>query len=106
MTLRAKLDKMTDEERLRFDFFMQSRFNRHQIREIIARNLKGKDRDLLTDEIVISISGLAKLFVGEVVDRAMVAMNAETANVVESETAQGLKKHHIEYALLVYYLIL
>jgi hypothetical protein len=57
---------MSEEQLTRFEFFVRSHFPKGRIREIMNDALGPKQ--LVSDEMVIVVSGLAKLFVGELTD--------------------------------------
>lgn len=102
MWFRGKLDSMTEEQRLRFEFFIRSHFSRSHIKEIMSRSMKGAERVELNEEMVISVAGLAKLFVGEIIDRSMDVMEVDNAiqqEKSEKQVATSLKPRHIRYFL-------
>jgi hypothetical protein len=57
---------MSEEQLNRFEFFVRSHFPKNRVREVMNEALGPKQ--LVTDEMVIVVSGLAKLFVGELCD--------------------------------------
>lgn len=57
---------MSEEQLTRFEFFVRSHFPKNRIKEIMNEALGPKQ--LVTDEMIIVVSGLAKMFVGEVCD--------------------------------------
>lgn len=60
---------MTDEQLIRFDFYMKSHFKKNKIKEIIINSLQPKFQDtIITDEMAIVVASLAKLYVGELVE--------------------------------------
>ncbi len=77
------MDAFTDEQRTRFEYYLQSHLQRQHVKAIMARYM-GERKDLLTDDMAVVVAGLAKLFVGELMDVAAGAMRAEGgSNVTE-----------------------
>lgn len=64
-----QLDKMSEEQLTRFEFFVRSHFPRNSIRNILAKSLHGdlSKRDI-PEDLGIVVGGLAKLFVGELIE--------------------------------------
>lgn len=71
--IREKLDAMTEEQLIRFEFFYRSHFSRGYIKDILINAIKERtSKDFqISDEMAIVVSGLSKLFVGELVETAM-----------------------------------
>lgn len=60
---------MTEEEKLRFEFFMRSHLPRNKIKDIMTKTFEGTKYSLaVTDEMAIIVSSLTKLLVGELCD--------------------------------------
>ena len=57
---------MNEEQLTRFEFFVRSHLPRARVKEILSRTLGPKF--IVTDEMAIVVSGLAKLFVGEITE--------------------------------------
>jgi len=57
---------MSEEQLARFEFFVRSHFPREKVKQIMEEAL-GADKPV-SNEMIIVVSGLAKLFVGEVCD--------------------------------------
>ena len=57
---------MNEEQLTRFEFFVRSHLPRARVKEILSRTLGPKF--VVTDEMAIVVSGLAKLFVGEITE--------------------------------------
>ena len=62
---RDKLDNMSDEELLRFEFFMRSHFNKNAVMDILKSSLKADPTLPISEEIGIIVGSLSKLFIGE-----------------------------------------
>ena len=61
---------MSEEELLRFEFFMRSHLPRNKIKEIMTKTFEGTKYSLaVTDEMAVIAGGLAKLLVGELCDQ-------------------------------------
>ena len=66
---RDQLEKMNDEQLIRFDFFMRSHFKKNKIKSLITSSLQPRfEETIVTDEIAIVVASLAKLYVGELVE--------------------------------------
>jgi hypothetical protein len=59
---------MDEEQMNRFEFFTRSHFDREDIKKILAARLGFKAPSEVSDEIAIVVAGLAKLYVGEIVE--------------------------------------
>ena len=60
---------MSEEQLTRFEFFVRSHFPRNAIRSMLAKHLQGDlTKSDVPDEIGIVVAGLAKLFVGELIE--------------------------------------
>jgi hypothetical protein len=57
---------MTEEQLTRFEFFVRSHLPRNKVKDILSNALGPKYN--ITDEMAIVVSGLAKLFVGELTE--------------------------------------
>jgi hypothetical protein len=66
---------MSEEEKTRFDFFVRSHFGRRYVMRILE-DVVG-NRGHITQEIGIVVSGLAKLFVGELMDTSSEVLKRE-----------------------------
>ena len=56
---------MSDEELLRFEFFMRSHFNKNAVMDILKSSLKADPTLPISEEIGIIVGSLSKLFIGE-----------------------------------------
>jgi hypothetical protein len=79
---RDQLEKMNEEQLIRFDFYMRSHFKKNQIKALIYSSLQPKFQEQfqsgasdpassfnrIPDEIAIVVASLAKLYVGELVE--------------------------------------
>ncbi|KAM0684807.1 transcription initiation factor TFIID subunit 11, partial [Conglomerata obtusa] len=65
--LQRIIDNMTPEELLRYEDFRRAGFNKNGIRKLI-NGILGQACNL---NFIISVSGIAKVFVGEVVEKAL-----------------------------------
>ena len=63
---REQLENMNEEQLTRFEFFVRSHFSRFVMKELVARNAGGRYN--ITDEMAIIVGGLAKLFIGELIE--------------------------------------
>lgn len=61
---------MTEEQLSRFEFFVRSHLPRNRVKEILSAALGTKFT--VTDEMAIVVSGLAKLFIGEITEIGMI----------------------------------
>ena len=61
---------MNEEQLTRFEFFVRSHLPRNKVKEILSNAMGPKYN--VTDEMAIVVSGLAKLFVGEITEIGMV----------------------------------
>lgn len=57
---------MSEEQLTRFEFFVRSHLPRNKVKEILSNAMGPKYS--VTDEMAIVVSGLAKLFVGELTE--------------------------------------
>lgn len=64
MTHSSALESLSADELTRFEFYVRSHLARKDVKELMAKTL-GKDVD---DEMAIVVSGLTKLFIGELCD--------------------------------------
>lgn len=67
-----QIEKMSDEQLNRFEFFMRSHFSKADIKEILHEKLGAKSPKDIPDDIAIVVASLAKLFVGEVVETGLI----------------------------------
>jgi hypothetical protein len=89
--IKEKLDRFTPEQLTRFEYYIQSHFHKSSVRGVMGRYLKDR-KDELTDEMVIVVAGLAKLFVGEVMELAAADMRQEgSSNVDESHIGHAIE---------------
>lgn len=63
---RDQLDNMSEEQLTRFEFFVRSHLPRNKVKDILSYTLGAKYN--VTDDIAIVVSGLAKLFIGEITE--------------------------------------
>jgi len=69
-----QLDNMTEDQLVRFEFFIRSHFPRSAVKDIIVKALSKKKTfattaaAVVTDDMAIVCAGLAKLFVGELIE--------------------------------------
>ena len=80
---------MSDDELVRFEFFVRSHLPRPKIKDIIQRTLGSKH--VVTDDMAIVCGSLSKLLVGELIDIAASVMK-------ESGLQTGILPSHIEEA--------
>ena len=77
--IKGLYESWTDEQRGRFEFFVRSHFNRQRVRDVMM-SVANPRKATITDEMAIIVSGLAKLYVGELVENALkiqLAVNPE-----------------------------
>lgn len=63
---------MTEEQLTRFEFFVRSHLPRNKVKEILSNTLGPKYN--VTDEMAIVVSGLAKLFIGEIIEIGIIVV--------------------------------
>eukprot|EP01038_Epipyxis_sp_PR26KG_P007395 gene7395-10079_t len=98
--IRQELDNMSEEQLTRFEFFIRSHLPRNKVKDIITQALDSTvytsrtiaSANVVTDEISITVCGLAKLFIGELVEAA-------TDILDELGATDGIKPYHIEEAM-------
>lgn len=83
-----KLKQMSDEDLTRFEFFYRSHFQKDHIKMRLEASLPHR---AITDEMAIVVGGLTKLFVGELVETAMLVHR-------EFGSSGALECAHIEEA--------
>jgi hypothetical protein len=111
--IKEKLDAMTEEQLTRFEFFVRSHFPKNRVKEIMSEALGPKQ--LVSDEMVIVASGLAKLFVGELCENGEKKMHARdfslfclifsfvaTDVMKERKDPKGISPEHIQYDIFVF----
>jgi hypothetical protein len=105
---RNQLEKMNEEQLIRFDFFMRSHFKKNQIKALIMSSLQPIFKDSnISDEMAIVVGSLAKLYVGELVETGLSLSFPSCRNhldhlliathVLKSDKSEppGLRRHHI-----------
>jgi hypothetical protein len=65
-SFRDQLDKMSEEQLKRFEFFVRSHFPRKIVKKHIGDALESSPKDI-PDDIAVIVSSLTKLFIGEVI---------------------------------------
>jgi transcription initiation factor TFIID subunit 11 len=80
--IKEKLDCMSEEQLTRFEFFFRSHFSRNTIKDLLISSV-GKKWSI-NDEMAIVVSSLAKLFVGELVETAMIIQNRDSDQGIDS----------------------
>lgn len=88
--IKSKLDLMNDEQLTRFEYFFRSHLRQKKVKELIAKSLPKR---LITDDMSVVVSGLAKLFTGELMETAM--------NIVGESGGGGVKLKHLEEAIRI-----
>lgn len=63
---RQQIENMSEEQLTRFEFFVRSHLSRARVKDIMTRALDSKY--IITDEMGIVAGGLAKLFIGEIIE--------------------------------------
>ena len=91
--IKAKLDAMDEEQLTRFEFFFKSHFRRGRVKEVMV-NATRSTTHIITDDMAIVVGSLTKLFVGELVDKAMEVLREE-----DESYQGGLLPHHVEEAV-------
>ena len=110
------LSKFNDEELTRFEYYMRSHLRKNKVKDILRETLGTKYN--VTDEICIAVGGLAKLFVGELMNYSMEVLeqqhqqdskNNENTNIDNNNnnnnnndnnyTNKSLRIEHIEEAV-------
>jgi hypothetical protein len=74
--IKAHLDQMNDAQLTRFEFFVRSHLKRANVRKVMQA---AATRHTITDDMAIVAGGLAKLFVGELVETALDVMRERAA---------------------------
>ena len=59
---------MTDDQLTRFEFFVRSHFPRRAMKDVVAQCLNLKSHKDVSDDIAISVAGLTKLYIGELIE--------------------------------------
>jgi hypothetical protein len=78
MYWRDQLEKMNEEQLIRFDFYMRSHFKKNHMKQLISASLQPLFQDAtISDEMAIVVGSLAKLYVGELI---------ETGNEIKSHS--------------------
>ncbi|KAM0675058.1 transcription initiation factor TFIID subunit 11 [Gurleya vavrai] len=85
--LQKIIDNMTPEELLRYEDFRRSGFGKNGIRKLIT-SILGQSCNL---NFIISVSGIAKVFVGEMVEKALEVQK-------EQNDSGALRPSHIHEA--------
>ena len=62
------MENMSEEQRTRFEFFMRSHFAKSKVEKIVVAALSGQKGATVAGDFVIVVSGLAKLFLGELME--------------------------------------
>jgi len=105
------LSKFNDEELTRFEYYMRSHLRKNKVKDILRETLGAKYN--VTDEICIAVGGLAKLFVGELMNYSMEVLeqqhqqdskknentNIDNNNDNNNNTNKSLRIEHIEEAV-------
>jgi transcription initiation factor TFIID subunit 11 len=86
--IKSKLDLMNNEQLTRFEYFFRSHLRQKKVKELIAKSLPKR---LITDDMSVVVSGLAKLFTGELMETTM--------NIVAESGGGGVKINHLEEAI-------
>jgi hypothetical protein len=91
---RSELDKLSEDELDRFEYFMRSHFNRRAIKDIVtpllASHVKKDTTDAEIEQMCIAISSLAKLFVGDVMEAAVEVRQGDDASTSGSVTTSAV----------------
>jgi len=74
--IKAHLDQMNEAQLTRFEFFVRSHLKRANVRKVMQA---AASRHTITDDMAIVAGGLAKLFVGELVETALDVMRERAA---------------------------
>ena len=86
--IRRKLDSMTEQELTRFEFFSRSHLPRDKVKLIMSDIIGNKSN--VSDEMVIIVAGLTKMFIGDVVDLAVDISK-------ELKITEGIRPDQIRY---------
>ena len=79
--IKDQLDKMSEDQLTRFEFFVRSHLPRSKVKEIICDTLGVKQSSKeITDEMTIVVSSLAKLFCGELMETATEVLKEDTSS--------------------------
>jgi hypothetical protein len=57
---------MSDEQLMRFEFFVRSHLSRSAVKELVEKTISNKYP--VSDEMAIVVGGLAKLYIGELIE--------------------------------------
>jgi hypothetical protein len=111
--IKEKLDAMTEEQLTRFEFFVRSHFPKNRVKEIMSEALGPKQ--LVSDEMVIVASGLAKLFVGELCENGEITYLdlmfflylfdfslLATDVMKDRKDPKGISPEHIQYDIFLF----
>lgn len=74
--IKSHLDRMDDAQLTRFEFFVRSHLNRGKVKKVLQA---AASQYMVTDDMAIVAGGLAKLFVGELVETALDVMRERAA---------------------------
>mmetsp|Transcript_1600 Transcript_1600/g.2646 ORF Transcript_1600/g.2646 Transcript_1600/m.2646 type:complete len:193 (+) Transcript_1600:103-681(+) len=88
--IKRELDSMDEEQLTRFEFFVRSHFSRKAVKDVLTNSLHG--RYAINDEVAIIAGGLAKLFVGEIMEIAMDVLRER------GDEEAGVLPEHLEEA--------
>lgn len=65
---RSQMDRMSEEQLNRLEFFMRSHFSRAEVSGLLRARLGLAAGEEVPEEVAIVVAGLAKVFLGEVVE--------------------------------------
>ena len=85
---RTQLEKLDEDQLTRFEFFIRSHLSRGKVENIIANTLGSQRAQLVTSDMAIVVGGLAKLFVGDLIETALSVLK-------DDEIEGGIKPEHI-----------
>ena len=77
---------MDESQMARFEFFMRSHLNKKAVKDVMNNYIDNKNI-VISDEMAISVAGLAKVFVGEIMDIS--------SEIAKAKKHRGVKSEHI-----------
>jgi hypothetical protein len=98
--IKEQVEKMTLEQLERFEFYVRAHFERRKIKNMLAQNFGSKGK--AADETAIIVGGLAKLYLGELMQVALEVKREETLSLpIDAPVLpRGVRKRHLMEAAL------